>query len=89
MAVPIFMLISGYVYEKSCQHKQMERISQAYEPLLVCDKVIRLTIPVLIVYICNCLRLLSGKWSSNQPEICNGNVLHRHFVFGRLSVCRI
>lgn len=49
MAVPIFMVISGYVYYLSFQKNNIEHIESAYEISFLLPKVIRYTIPFLMV----------------------------------------
>ena len=50
MAVPVFMIISGYVSSKSFEKKQINKLAQAYEPFLILSKILRYTIPFIIVY---------------------------------------
>ena len=51
MAVPIFMILSGYVYEKALIRKNINSLSQSYTITEILSKVIRFTVPVLFVYI--------------------------------------
>lgn len=55
MAALVFMMMSGYVYEKSCRRRNIECLSQAYAPGLLFRRAIRYTLPFVIVY---CLMLL-------------------------------
>ncbi|MCR5640228.1 MAG: acyltransferase [Lachnospiraceae bacterium] len=50
-AVPIFMLISGYVATLSYRKSQVETIEQAYEPSILVGKAVRYTIPFFIAYV--------------------------------------
>ncbi len=50
MAVPIFMIISGYVYANSFTRKNIDSIGKAYNLQFTIDKIIRYTIPFLIAY---------------------------------------
>lgn len=50
MAVPIFMIISGYVYANSFERKEIRSIGQAYTLRFTADKIIRYTIPFLVAY---------------------------------------
>lgn len=48
--VPVFMIISGYVYTQSYQRKEISSFEQAYNPKGLVDKLIRYTVPMLFVY---------------------------------------
>lgn len=50
-AVPLFMIISGYVYTESFQRKKIETFAQAYACKPILDKVIRYTMPLLLIYV--------------------------------------
>lgn len=50
-AVPVFMIISGYVSTESYKRKNIESFKQAYTLKGILDKVIRYTVPLLMVYI--------------------------------------
>jgi len=64
MAVPIFMILSGYVYEKSLKRKGIVSLSKLYVPVDILKRTIRLTIPILVAY------SLTLAWdSANLPEI--------------------
>lgn len=49
-AVPIFMIISGYVFAESFKRKNVETFKEAYNLKSIIDKVIRYTIPLIIIY---------------------------------------
>lgn len=51
MAVPVFMILSGYVYAISYEKHNILSIGQAYQADYVLDKLLRYTIPFLIIYI--------------------------------------
>lgn len=64
MAVPIFMVLSGYVYGKSLKRRTIVSLSQLYSHSEILKKLVRFTIPVLIVYI------LTLIWDARKyPEI--------------------
>ena len=52
MAVPIFMFISGYLYSLSYDRHNVTSFSDAYDSSYLMKKVIRFTIPFLIIFIC-------------------------------------
>ena len=49
-AVPIFIIISGYVYAKSFERKQILTLKEAYSLKNVVDKLIRYSVPLLMIY---------------------------------------
>lgn len=51
MAVPVFILISGYVYTNSYLRKNVETLDQAFSIEIWFKSFLRYTIPFLIVYI--------------------------------------
>lgn len=51
MAVPIFMIISGFVYTKSFQKNQITTIDKAYTVNFIIGKVIRYSIPFIIAFL--------------------------------------
>ena len=51
MAVPIFMIVSGYVYACSFTKKNIENLSEAYKLKNIVNKIIRYSIPFLIAFI--------------------------------------
>lgn len=65
MAVPIFMIISGYVYAISFRTKGIDGLKKAYGMHLVLDKIIRYTVPFAIAYtIEKVIDIMSGEYSS-------------------------
>ncbi|MBE5867367.1 MAG: acyltransferase [Lachnospiraceae bacterium] len=50
-AVPLFMIISGYVYAISYKKQGIHCLSEAYLPRNIVNKLIRYTFPFLVVYI--------------------------------------
>lgn len=50
-AVPIFMIISGYLYSESFKRKEVTTFSKAYAFSGIIDKVLRYTIPLIMIYI--------------------------------------
>ena len=51
MAVPIFMILSGYVYSIAYESRAITSIRQVYSIDYIIDKLARYTIPFVIVYI--------------------------------------
>ncbi|MBQ7715298.1 MAG: acyltransferase [Clostridia bacterium] len=51
IAVPIFMIISGYLYSLSFQKHEIDTIGKAYRLKTVLNKVIRYTLPFLVIFI--------------------------------------
>lgn len=49
-AVPIFMIISGYVFAESFKRKDVSTFKEAYNLKGIVDKVIRYTVPLIIIY---------------------------------------
>lgn len=50
-AVPIFMIISGYVYSESFKRKQISTLKEAYSLKNVADKLVRYSLPFVLIYI--------------------------------------
>lgn len=50
MAVPMFMIISGFVYSKSFEKRKIVQIEEAYLLYNLLDKVIRYSIPFIITF---------------------------------------
>lgn len=51
MAVPVFMILSGYVYEKTVNRRNINSLSQLYAHYDIIRKSLRFSVPVLITYI--------------------------------------
>ena len=51
MAVPIFLIITGYVYSQSYEKKEIRSFSMAYQWKHILDKLIRYTIPFFAVWL--------------------------------------
>ena len=51
MAVPVFMIISGYTYAESYRKNNIVCISEAYKPEFLINKIIRYTCPFVIAYV--------------------------------------
>lgn len=51
MAVPMFMIISGYVYSLSFEKHKINTISKAYSLNNLLNKFIRYTVPFLLVFV--------------------------------------
>ena len=67
MAVPIFMIISGYVYSLSFQRHNIDSISKAYRVKNVLTKVIRYTIPFLVVFIAEIIVYIIKSGEIDDP----------------------
>lgn len=50
MAVPVFMVLSGFVYGKSFQRKHISSLDDAYSWDYIIGKIIRYTIPFALVF---------------------------------------
>ncbi|MCR5792756.1 MAG: acyltransferase family protein [Lachnospiraceae bacterium] len=50
MAVPIFMIISGYFYTKSLQKNNTDSLLKGYSPSIVLGKIIRYSVPFIIAF---------------------------------------
>lgn len=64
MAVPIFMIISGYVYTKSFIRKKIHSLIEAYSFEYLVGKTIKYTLPYLIVFI---PQVFYGEMLLNKP----------------------
>ena len=51
MAVPLFMIISGYVYAGSYIRNDIKTFGDAYRPKFLIDKMIRYTIPYTVAWV--------------------------------------
>lgn len=49
-AVPVFMIISGYVFSESFKRKNVSTLKEAYNLKGILDKVIRYTMPLILIY---------------------------------------
>ena len=49
-AVPIFMIISGYVFTESFKRKNVSTFKEAYNAKGIVDKVIRYTVPTVLQF---------------------------------------
>lgn len=64
MAVPIYMIISGYVYSLSYRKRNIDKICEAYLLRNTVDKILRYTIPFSVAFfIEELVYLLRGKAS--------------------------
>ena len=50
MAVPMFMVISGYVYSRSYNRNEIRTLSECYSFKNILNKILRYTIPFMIIY---------------------------------------
>ncbi|ORU01133.1 hypothetical protein D081_0581 [Anaerovibrio sp. JC8] len=74
MAVPLFMLISGYVYALSYERNNIISFKQAYGKNRIIKSLIRYTIPFIIVFIAECL--LYVIWHTIDPRYKIPNILY-------------
>lgn len=51
MAVPIFMVVSGYVYTKSCIRRNLVKFFDLYNIKLILKRILRLTLPFTLIFI--------------------------------------
>lgn len=69
-AVPIFMIISGYVYTQSYMRKGISTFEDAYNVKGLIDKLIRYTVPMIMVYvIIVCLSVFVFENEMSIPKI--------------------
>lgn len=62
MAVPIFMILSGYVYTKSFVKKEIATFEDAYRFRNIIPKIVRFMVPFLMVYVLElCIISLIGQ----------------------------
>ena len=63
MAVPVFMIISGYVSSLSAERRSVCGISGLYSSEIIIPKLIRYTLPFIIIHTVNSIIFfVSGKW---------------------------
>lgn len=62
MAVPVFMVISGYVSSLSMKHRKVESIGSAYQLTQLVPKLIRYTVPFLLAFIIEEVAFLIGDF---------------------------
>lgn len=76
MAVPIFMIISGYVYYFSYKKDGINEIWDAYKPAFFMRKLIRYTIPFATVYIIEqAIRIFLGEITISFKDFFDGCIL--------------
>lgn len=66
MAVPVFMIISGYVYALSYKRHNVERLKDAYTIENMLNKIVRYTIPFAIVFLAEIIHNYVMGWGSYQ-----------------------
>lgn len=74
MAVPIFMIVSGYNYAYSCQRRNIKKIGELYRWKDIKERLLRFLVPFEILYIIEVLLLIIfkhedfsiGKWIINM-----------------------
>ena len=81
MAVPFFMLVSGYVYTKSFQKNGIETLDSAYNKKYLLKNLIRYTIPYFIAFMIDfCVQVFL--------YIRNPTVMKRFFVHEKSFLTR-
>ena len=71
-AVPVFMIISGYVFTESFKRKDVSTWKEAYNLKSIVDKAIRYTVPLLIIYTIEVpLKMLVFQKTLTMGEILN------------------
>lgn len=70
MAVPVFMIISGYVNTLSFERNGIAKIGDAYQSSMVVSKVLRYTIPFAMVFLLEMLSLyIEGRWEVSAKSL--------------------
>lgn len=69
MAVPLFMIISGYVYAFSYRKNKIECFSEAYLPKNVIPKLIRYTIPYMVAFVIEISYMISKQKLAVDGEL--------------------
>ncbi len=73
-AVPVFIIISGYVYSMSYRNKNMISLSDCYNHRFVIDKIIRYTVPFLLAYFVEIVYWIVIKQDISIPGIIVGAI---------------
>lgn len=58
MAVPVFMMVSGYIWSKSFSKRNIEALTQSYAFRYIFEKLIRFTVPFAIAFIVEILYVI-------------------------------
>lgn len=58
MAVPVFMILSGFVYTKSFKKNQYNSLRDGYRPIVLVKRIIRFIIPFLFIYLIELMLLV-------------------------------
>lgn len=69
MAVPIFMIISGYNYTYSCRKKNIAKIADVYNIAQLKERLLRIVIPFIIMYfgeVCLLFVLKQEEYTMNR-----------------------
>lgn len=61
MAVPVFMIVSGYNYANSCSNRQSYTIKELYNAQILLNKAIRFLVPFIIIFLGEVLLLVVFK----------------------------
>lgn len=79
MAVPFFMLVSGYVYTKSFQKNKIETLDSAYNKKYLLKNFIRYTIPYFVAFAIDfCVQVI---WYIRNPVGIKGFFVHEIALF--------
>ena len=72
MAVPLFMIVSGYVYAFSFRKHKIEKICDAYAPKSLVSKAVRYTVPFAIAYLIEILYMVkTGRFVADEDVLLN------------------
>lgn len=82
MAVPSFMVISGYVNAASYEQNDIKKLSEAYKLKLLIKKVIRFTVPFLITFI---VEILLEMYRGGSCKIVHNFRIVTSFLSGGLK----
>ncbi len=76
MAVPILMIISGYVYSLSFSRKGISTLSDAYEPRSWLPALVRYTLPFTIFYVAELILIIFIRKTPTTLLACLKMFLH-------------
>jgi len=83
MTIPIFMIISGYVFCLSFDKSNLSGIEEAYKPKNWLNKIIRFTLPFVIIFIIE--TVIYNILGERPEEFSNFLGLIRRFIRGGLG----
>lgn len=77
-AVPIFMIVSGYVHTESFKRKEISTWKQAYALKGIVDKAIRYTVPLFLIFVLE----VPLKMFVFEQKLSIGTIFHQLFMGG-------